>query len=250
MKNIILSCSFANEKVTVKSYQALYDTTRNQPCEVWVWDNHYPLNTDGFVRQVCMDYGFKYMHSGENVGMYEAYRRLIGHLDEFAKGIENVIFYDGDCNPKVNDWHLALLAPFQDEKVVHTTLINQTNNRELRERGFNFETINGIKCMVTQSACTNTVCAFNIPWLKAIGGLQGKYYYGGNEVAMWPEYGGKKWAFLADYWEDKEEMDKLHDWQYHQYKLLYAHKGMDISFAEYLKTDPEFIDNLEKHIFG
>lgn len=250
MKNIILSCSFANEKVTVKSYQALYDTTRNQPCEVWVWDNHYPLNTEGFVRQVCMDFGFKYMHSGRNVGMYEAYANMIGHLNEFAKGIDNVIFYDGDNNPQVNDWHLALLEVMKDDRVKTATLTNQVNNRELRERGFDFETINGVKVLTTHSACTNTVCAFNIPWLLSVGGLQGKYYYGGNEVALWPHYGGNKWVFLADYWEDKEVIDKLHDWQYHQYKLLYAHKGMAGSFADYLKTDPERIDNLEKYIFG
>lgn len=250
--SLLLSCSFASETVTEKAYFQLHKTMKTNPSEVWVWDNHYPTNREGFVRDICMKYGFIYMHSGENIGLYAAYRRLIGHIHEFKRYEETVLFYDGDGNPQQDDWHLALEQVLTgNTRVVHSTLLNQTINRELRERGFDFETINGIKCMVPHTACTNTICGFNLRWLERVGGLTGKYFYGGNEIAMWPEYSAiERWVFLQDFIEDSVSMRDLHDWQYHQYKLLYAHKGMDMSFADYLKTNPSRIYDLEKTIFG
>lgn len=250
MNRIILSCSFANETVTAKSYKALKDTTAINPCEVWIWDNHYPLNNPDFVRNICVENGWKYMHAGENVGLYEAYRRLQFHLKEFADDPKTVIFYDGDNNPKVNNWHLALFTVMENENIACATLLNQVNNRELRERGFDFDNVDGVRVLVTKSACTNTVCAFDMPFLNAAGGLQGKYYYGGNEVNLWPHFKNRKWVFLADFWENKEEIDCLHDWQYTQYKMLYAHKGLDMSFADYLKTNPQKINNIKQYIWG
>jgi hypothetical protein len=148
------------------------------------------------------------------------------------------------------NWHLALIETVKSQKYVCATLNNHVSNREINERGFYHSEVNGIRLQVPKQACTNTVCAFDVKFLRENGGIRGgKVYYGGNEIEMWPilEY---KWAFLTDFWDDFNQCKVFHDWQYEQYKLLYAHKGMDMSFETYVKSNPDRIYDLEKTIFG
>lgn len=229
---MIAVVSYANEKVTELSLRQLAitaDSTR-----VNVWDNHYPLNRPNFVLDLCRKLGFDYYSEGQNVGMYRAYNELINMTNQ------NVILYDADCMPDKSGWDTAILEVLKNASIGCVTLSNATNRREMMERGFSRETINGHVVKEPHSAVTNTVCGFNIDFLKSIGGLTGSHkYYGGNEIEMWRHYGPKRWVFLDDYNELTESVKSLHDWQYEQYKLLYAHRGLGISFEEYLKTNPE-----------
>ncbi len=244
--NYILTVSFANETVTAKSYQRLVDTIR-QPYKVLLWDNHYPLNSPDFLDKLCKTYKFERYTLGINIGLYAAWNCLLAYLPD---DVEKVILFDGDNYPIENDWHLALTDVIGGP-VVHSTLMHHVNRRELNERGFTSEVIKGVRVRVTNQPCTNTTCAFSVDFLNQVGGVTGgKTFYGGNELTMWPFYEGKKWVFLEDFTEGKEEMMPLHDWQYYQYKLLYAHKGLEGDFKKYLASNPERIEDLEKQIFG
>lgn len=246
--NYLLTVAFANERVLSKSYEQLHRTMVTDPLPVLLWDNCYPLNWMGFGADLADKYGFTYRTTGENVGLYKAFNNLIA---EVPKDCENVILYDGDNFPTSPDWHLTVLKVLEDPEVVHVTLMNDTIAREFKERPHDIEYINGVRCFVTKQAMTNTVCGFKMDFLRKTSGLiGGKYYYGGNEIAMWPYYEGKKWVYLADIWEDKPAMMALHDWQYQQYKSLYAHKGLDMSFTDYILSNPERIEDIKKYIWG
>lgn len=235
--NYILVCAYANENVLCRSISQLVRTVDTKEFEIHVFDNYYPLNRGLYLYSLCKAHGLKYHTYGKNVGMYVAYAHLI---DQLPEDCQKAIFYDADCLPDDSgNWAEALLKVIHDD-VVHSTLTNVTNHRELVERGYKWELNNGVSTWVTKDPCTNTVCAFNIPWLRSIGGFKGgNQYYGGNEISMWTHYEGKKWVFLPDYSEHCEMMMPLHDWQYQQYKLLHAHKGLKLSFEEYLKTGPQ-----------
>jgi hypothetical protein len=242
---MILVCSYSNERITELCLRQLALTKSNRSV-VLVWDNHYPLNRPDFVKNICDQFGFIYMSEGENKGMYYAYNTMLNSCND-----ETVITMDGDNFISYFQWDKAIEKVLFDERIGTATLGSLTSDREMNERGFEPEMINGVRIKFPVSACTNTVCGWNTEFLKSIGGIKGsKEYYGGNEIEMWKHYQEKKWVYLTDYREDTELIKPLQDWQYEQYKLLYAHKGMGGSFEEYLKTNPERIENILKYIFG
>lgn len=217
------------------------------PLPVMMFDNCYPMNWIGHGHDLSVRKNFQYFTHGVNVGLYKAWEYLLSKIPDDC---EKVILYDGDNFPTQPDWHLALLKVLDSPEVVHSTLMNSVILNELKTRDFGREKIEGYRCYVVKQAMTNTVCAFKTSFLREIGGvLGGKKYYGGNEITMWPHYKGRKWVFLEDFWEDKPVMMGLHDWQYQQYKMLYAHKNLDMSFEQYYSSNPERIDNIEKHIW-
>lgn len=245
--NYLLTCSYANEQVAEKSYGQLVKTMVKDPLEVRLWDNKYPLNDPDFMPKMCKKYDFKYISMDNNIGMYAAYNFLINSLPEDA---EVAVFYDGDQFPLQENWHLALIEAVKTYGYRCATLNNHISQREMTERGYNAIEIGGLRIQVPHQACTNTVCAFDVKFLRETGGIRGgKHYYGGNEIEMWPQL-QHRWAFLADFWDDFNQCKAMHDWQYEQYKLLYAHKNMDMSFEKYLESKPERIYDLEKTIFG
>lgn len=246
---IILSVSFANDLVAYESYWSLVARTSDMPCEVWVWDNHYPLSSKGFVKDLCTQYGFRYMSLGENVGMYKAYNSMI----QEAKN-EVLILHDGDHYIQHDNWHLVLAQVMQDEDVALCTINNKVISRELEERGFDKERINGVNVLKPHNVITCTCGAWRKSFLDSVGGLTGSHkYYGGNEIRMWDMFGPKKkYYVLEDFHDDKDFIEELADWQYTQYKILYAHRGLDMSFQDYVHTHPQpiDIDALLKSIFG
>lgn len=246
---VILSVSFANDAVAFKSYTSLYERMIDLPCEVWVWDNHYPLATKGFVKDLCREYGFRYMSLGENVGMYKAYNTMISEAQT-----ESVILHDGDHYIKHDNWHLILSQVMQDPTVAVCTVNNTIITRELKERGFDPEIVNGVPVLSPHHAGVSTCGGFRKKFLDSVGGLTGGHkYYGGNEVKMWPYFNTQnRYYVLQDIFDDKEYIESMTDWQYTQYKILYAHRGLDMSFKDYLHTDPHQIDidSLLKQIFG
>lgn len=247
-RDYLLTVAYANQNVLETSYAQLRRTTVNNPLNVLMFDNCYPMNWIGHGHDLAIRNQFQYYTHGVNIGLYPALEYLISKAPEFC---EKLIFYDGDNYPTSPDWHIPMLKLLDDPEIVHVTLMNNVIMREFTERGVKHENILGYNCFVAQQAMTNTTCALKTSFLREIGGfIGGKKYYGGNEIAMWPHYRGRKWVFLADFWENNDKMMGLHDWQYQQYKLLYAHKNMDMTFESYIKTNPERIYDLEKQIFG
>ena len=238
---MILTVAFANDRVMNDSYRRLFYTSFD---EVWLWDNHYP---GADAKRIANRYHFKYFSLGENIGLYEAHNKMLDVLPHY---VDKVIMYDSDNYPMMHDWDVALKEVIGGD-VVHSTLSNPVSNREMEERGYTSKVINGLRCKIPHQVCTNTTCAFSVEFLRECGGLiGGKKYYGGNEIAMKGFYKGKHWVFLEDFFEDSRHLKPYHDWQYEQYKLLYAHRHLNLSYDEYLKTDPERIDDLAKQIFG
>lgn len=247
-KTYLLTVAYANQKVLAKSYEQLTRTMVTNPLPVLMWDNCYPMNWVGFAADIADRHGFKYLTDGENLGLYEALAQMMAQIPDDC---EKVIFYDGDNFPTAPDWHLALLKVLDDPEVVHASLMNPTIWEEFKQRPHTNEQINGHEVKVASQAMTNTVCALKVSFLREIGGLLGgKKYYGGNEITMWPYYKGRKLVYLSDFWEDEKTMKGMQDWQYEQYKMLYAHKGLDMSFESYIKTNPERITDIKKHIWG
>lgn len=238
---MILTVSYANEQIAFESYSQLVKTMVNDPFEVILFDNHYPLNRKNFIPELCDEFGFKYDSHGENIGAYKAYNYLI---NKYGQG--KAILYEGDNFPLNDDWHLAVMSVISNQ-IVQSTLINKTSLREMNEFGFDDLEINGIICRKPKQAVTNTIGAINTDYFKAIGGAKGGKYYGGSEISMWEQL-ADKWVFLTDFEDDREKF--THDWQYSQYKLLHAHRGLDLSFEEYFKANPERIENLANRIFG
>lgn len=246
---IIISVSFASDVVAYESYSTLVNRTADYPCEVWVWDNHYPLGTKWFLKSLCQEYGFRYMSLGENVGMYKAYNTMIGE----AKN-EILILHDGDHFIPHDNWHLVMAQVMGDKDVAVCTMNNTIISRELKERGFDKEIVNGVEVLKPHQVITCTCAAWRRTFLESVGGLTGGHkYYGGNEIRMWDYFGThKKYYVLENFFDNKEFIEELHDWQYTQYKILYAHRGLDMSFSDYVHTDPLRldIDALLKSIFG
>lgn len=224
---------------------------KDDPCQVLLFDNQYPLNRPGFIRNLCEQFGFKYYKGFANVGMYQAYATL---LDQLPVDCKSAILYDGDHFPVTTNWHRAMLEVMEDQTVLTCNISNVINQRELKERGFTHTHIAGHNCKISKEVITATMGAWNIPVLKSIGGITAPHkYYGGNEVLMWRHYNEqRKFVVLDDYTEELDEMKKMQDWQYEEYKLLYAHRGLGMSFEEYLKINPvqHGYDNLIKEIFG
>lgn len=252
--NYILSVSFANQAVAKLCYEHLASqlqrTAFGFPCEVIVFDNKYPLNDPKFLPNLCAELGFMYQTVNQNVGLYMAYNILISRL---PKDTQTAIFFDGDNLVDTPDWYIACSQVVQEPDVVHCMVANHINQRELSERGYTSEVIADHNVKVSQECICATVGAFNIPWLRSIGGTTSpNYYYGGNEIEMWRHYAGKKLCVLDDYWEDLDTPKGLQDWQYEEYKLLYAHKGMRMSFDQYVATSPKQLgrEKLLKEIFG
>lgn len=253
MKSYLLTVAYANEKVLEQSYEQLRRTMVTDPLPVLAFDNCYPLNWIGFMADLCVRRNFQYYTHGENVGLYQAWEYLLAKI---PADCEKVILYDGDNFPLSADWHLDLLNVLEQPDIVHATLMNNVIYNEFQQRPHQKHIIthkNGQKVQVFEAkqAMTNTVCAFKTSFLQETGGIiGGKKYYGGNEIAMWKHYNeAKKWVFVP-VWEDKDLMMRQHDWQYQQYKMLYAHNNLDMSFDQYIKTNPEKITNIEKHIWG
>lgn len=246
---IILSVSFANDTVVYESYSSLVKRMVDLPCEVWVWDNHYPLGSKGFVKDLCSQYAFRYMSLGENVGMYKAYNTMISE----AKS-EVVILHDGDHYIQHDNWHLILAQVMQESDVAVCTVNNKIISRELSERGFDAERINGVNVLKPHQVVVCTCAAWRKKFLDSVGGLTGGHkYYGGNEVRMWEHFDVRnKYYVLEEIFDDKDFIEDLADWEYTQYKLLYAHRGLDMSFKDYVHTHPSPIDinALLKQIFG
>lgn len=250
MSNIIISTSYANETVATKSYEALAATVTDTP--VWILDNRYPLNRKDFAYDLAARLGFKYNSFGINVGCYDAYNWMI---DNLPPDVDKLIGYDGDILPVTPNWAKACFDVIDDPTVGTCMLASRINQRELAERGFTAAVINGYNVKISHEVITCNTAAWSVSFLKAINGITAPHkYYGGNEIAMWKMYAeqGKKLVVLDDYWEDIDTMKALQDWQYEEYKLLYAHRGLGMSFEEYLKTNPvrHGYDNLIKEIFG
>lgn len=252
--NYILSVSYANEAVAKKCYEQLaaqLQTTRKEyPCEVIIFDNQYPLNDRSFLPHLCGELGFMYQTVHQNIGLYAAYNTLIKRL---PLEVESAIFFDGDNLVNTPGWYQACTEVMEDKNVATCIVANTINQRELNERGFTTEIINSHKVKVSKEVICSTVGAFNIPFLRQIGGFSSpNYYYGGNEIAMWRFYVGRKLCVLDEYWEDLDTPKSMQDWQYEEYKLLYAHRGLGMSFEDYLKMEMPQIgrEKLIKEIFG
>lgn len=230
--NYLLTVSFANEKVAMKSYAQLVKTMKPSPCKVLLFDNHYPGHD---ARKTAEKFGFEYHSAGSNIGQYAAYNYLI---NELPADTTKILFYDGDHFPLTEGWHLAMLDVLSDPAVAHVSLKNDVTWREFEERPYDRALVFGNRVRVALQPMTNTMCGFTVEFLRLCGGVKGGHvYYGGNEIEMWKYYGGRKWVYLEDY--EVQELKDMHDWQYEQYKLLYAQKGLDMSYEEYLNTNPE-----------
>lgn len=250
--NYILSVSFANEKVATKSYENLHETSADE--QVIVLDNNYPMrraNGRNWLRHLCERLRFVYIDAGYNMGLYDAYNHLINTLPDKC---ESVILHDGDHFINQEGWTQAAFAVMKDPTVATCIVSNKINQRELNERGFTASEINGQKVKVSHEVICCSVSAWSVPFLKSVKGITSpNRYYGGNELEMWKYYGAdRKLVVLDDYTEDLDTMKTLQDWQYEEYKLLYAHRGLGMSFDEFLKTNPvrQGADKLLKEIFG
>ena len=251
--NYILSVSFANEKVATRSYENLSETSADE--QVIVLDNHYPIhrqNGRNWLRDLCDKLRFRYIDNGYNMGLYDGYNFLLTELPQDCKG---VILHDGDHLINEEGWTKAIFDVLEDETVGNCIVSNAINYRELHERGFESAVINGHKVRVTKQVICSTVGGWSMPFLRAIGGITApNKYYGGNEIHMWDHFRqqGKRMVVLEDFSEELDSMKALQDWQYEEYKLLYAHKGLRTSFADYLKMDPvqHGREALLKSIFG
>jgi len=248
--NYILSISFANERVAEKSYENLSETCGDE--QVIVLDNHYPLRRQFMLRDLCERFRFHYIDNGYNMGLYDGINFLLNELPHDTK---SVIGHDGDHYLLQKGWSKAVFEVLEDESVGMCVVSNDIIYRELHERGFESEVINGHKVRIPKQVICCTVGGWSMPYLRAIGGITApNKYYGGNEIHMWDHFRqqGKKMAVLEDFHEELDQMKALQDWQYQEYKLLYAHKGLRMSFDDYLKTDPPQygVDVLLKQIFG
>lgn len=252
--NYILSVSYANEQVTRTCYTnlaaQLYRTAKDFPCEVIVFDNRYPLNEPTMLPKLCSELGFMYQTVQQNIGVYHSYNVLLKRLPEYC---QSVILMDGDTFVETTGWYKAATEVMKDESVATCLVSNTINQRELKERGFTQEAISGHNVKVSKEVICCTAGGWNVSFLRQINGITSpNKYYGGNEIEMWRYYQNRKLVVLDEYQEDLEGMKAMQDWQYEEYKLLYAHRGLNMSFEEYLNTNPHQFgrDVLIKEIFG
>ena len=248
--NYILSISYANEKVANRSYENLSETSADE--QVWVLDNHYPLIRKHILGEICDRYRFHRIDNGYNMGLYDGYNHLLSLL---PNDCQSVILHDGDNFLIEEGWSRACSEVLQDETVGTCIVSNDINYRELNERGYESVNINGHNVKISKQAICCTVGGWSLPFLRAIGGITAPHkYYGGNEVHMWDHYRqqGKKLVVLEDFHEELKSMKALQDVAYEEYKIRYAHQGMNMSFETFLESDIPLlgVDLLLKQIFG
>lgn len=227
----VVTLGFANPATINASMERLYSTRALEFTHVLV-DQHFPLPSEAAcslnLLRLTEQYRCSYLNPGYNLGLASGFNYAVAEMRMKPEDI--VIGFDPDCMPVTPGWDDALfevLACHPD--VGWASLGNDVSEREMRERGFETRAHGGSEIWLTQHAVVNSICAWRVSWLQAVGGLQEpNKYYGGLESRMFPLLAqrGYRWAFLPAFREERHEpTEKTKDPEYRDYKIAHAHTG-------------------------
>lgn len=241
MKIKILTMAFTRPDILERCFESLYGHGVPPGTEHYVLDQHYPLTTSEEVRAVCERYGAHVIDAGKNLGYHEGINWAIAHM-----GLEDedvVVNFDPDAMIKEGGSHQWVesieVAFLSDPSLAVVGINNETIDRELKERGFFDEDHKGLKLRFMARPVVMSIIAWHVGFIREVGGLkENTLHYGGVEAIMWPYLceRGRRWAVLADFWEDVSLWYKA-DPEYAEWKVKHGQEhSFKGSFEDYCRS--------------
>ena len=228
--NITVMLGFANVATADRTLSEL-EKTWDGAAPLYIVDNCYPGTPAEFWIHWADRLGGKVLSPGKNIGLHHGLNFAIKET-----GATKMIGVDPDTWPVTKGWDTALLSALELPSVGWASLWNEHSAGEMRQRGYTESTEGGMKLWTTKAPVVNSICAFNLDWVREAGGFtEPSEFYGGLECAMWARLVPKKrrWVWLCDFLEGKFDT-MLEDTEYKRYKWAHAHEGWHGSFGDWL----------------
>jgi hypothetical protein len=225
-----ITLGFARPEIISNTIFHYYRTRMHLETKHLIIDQHYPLPSElectKNLLRLCMEREMQYYDPGVNLGLAKGINFALSKIPDLKNSI--VIGYDPDVVPVTPGWDVALIQCLRlYPEVAWASLGNDFSEREMRERSYTEKlTELGVLYYVNRPVL-NSICAWDGAWLAEVGGItEHNAYYGGLETHMFPKLVNRKWAFIKDYREIRNEATQgAEDSDYHKYKMDHAHHG-------------------------
>lgn len=239
---VVITLGFCPSFLLGHSLRGFYDTKHpDLKIRHYYLDQRYPVSKDRNreeCRRICDGYGVTVLDAGRNLGLHDGFNYALNAACRPDDDI--VIAFDADSTPIGQGWDMALVRAIRgdrEQKVVWSTLANPRTLADIKARGYTTKTVDGsIELMITNTAITNSICAWRLDWLRSVGLLsEPGPWYGNLETEMFAKLGDKQWAVLPG-WSESDHLRNLHDRAYTIYKWYLAHlKTTSADFETWLR---------------
>lgn len=243
MRKFLITPAFCKAALLRDFMRWIDETQKYEDSLHIVTDNHYPVdqeNNSDAIRGICDRHSAYYIDSGADIGLHKSLNKAI----EFF-GIQStslLVGCDADDRPSPG----AINSLFKVMEVDPTIGVLGLQFSVIRDRHaqgvLSEETVAGERVWRHPGLEMYNVAAFNMKMIHSMGGFhQPNQYYGGIEVALWPEMQkmGLHLAYLADHCSDAIAVDrsdpKLFDASYGDWKIAHATKGYKGSYGDWIK---------------
>jgi len=193
-----------------------------------VLDNHYSEETSKWLLDNVETYGYVLHNNGYNMGLHDGYNYILTFVDT-----THVIGLDPDVLPASFHFDLELMKHTKDPRNVWISCFNTHSFGEMRNPIFEGELI------IPQNPVVNSICCWDVQWLRSVGGLQEpNKLYGGLECEMWKyvDQVHKRWVFALNSLESgSQTAPNLQDECYIKFKWEHAFEHADESWEEFRK---------------
>lgn len=244
MRAKIMTTAYCNAKTFNAGMRSLVATTNYQNHMHVILDQHYPLDSLDVSLAICKHrndhVNVATMDAGKNIGLHEGYNLMLDRIRAVSQKEDIVIAYDADEAPQTPGWIDAMIRVFEaNPSCGWLSLICPAAREVLDARGVANQVIGGERVRIPGWPLVNTVCAWRISALEAVGGklFEPHAFYGGIEVAMMPKFveAGYWVGWLNDY--ETHNHNHMHDESYTQYKQRHVGHKLPVfpgSFEEFL----------------
>lgn len=200
---------------------------------IYAVDNDYPFLTQDMVNQLKDKYDIQIIGEKYNRGSSEGFNELINNIN-----IDYAILYDCDSNPVTYGWDEVMYKLIKNTNLAVMSLMLEVSKNEMIERGYTIWHYEDYTIWKPKAACVQSTGFYDLNYLRQIGGVkQPKKYYGGSESQMFNYWNDEhQIGYLDGYYEIPKNHGGNVNPLYSEYKIMYAHRGYDGSFEDFIKT--------------
>jgi hypothetical protein len=232
MEATIITLGFANIPTMERTFN-LIALLKRTPRWI-VLDNHYSRESSAWLQQEAARYGYLYVDAGRNLGLHHGFNRALELVNTpFVIGV------DPDSFPASLGFDEELAKHGRDARNVWISAFNTHSFSEMRNPVLEGE------LLVPSHPVVNSICCWNVAWLRSIGGVQEPTaLYGGLECCMWQFLDQRvhRWVFALNCVEAyKTSAVDLQDRVYLLFKWYHAHEGDPRSWEQF--RDDYYRDN-------
>lgn len=179
--------------------------------------------------------------AGCNLGLHDGLNYVVERLNQVLKPEDILIAFDMDEHPWSVGWVEALLRVFAaDPKVGWLSLMSPPAKEHLDTNAVPTCIIGGEQVRIPNYPLINTLCAWRVEALRAVGGkfMEPYRYYGAIESHMMPMFteAGYSVGWMVDYGVSPER--ELEDATYREYKNRHVGHKLPVfpgSFEEWVE---------------